>query len=380
MARLIPNALKRNSSRYRNSVMLTRHISDASNDTLCTLKSGEVEKVYVNFELNNILQQLIKTILKSLILTFMYSFVFSVKTLTTTFVVALLYTITTATENIGSSLLKDLVPSGYDKNTIVSPFSAETCLAMIRMGAGGKTSQELDKILNLSKSVLNVLPDNYHNELAKYVKAEHFKFANKIYVKNGQSINEDFKTLLAGKFFSSAENMDFSQTEKAAEAINEWVASTTGNTINNLEENLQPNTDLLLVSSVNFNGPWKTGFNANWTKPDKFYVDEDDNFVMVPMMKVRSYFRYGRQAAMNAGAILLPYREAGLSMLVVVPFRADGLDKVLTTMKSMDMPTFIETKVFQRKSIEFRMPKFKMNVTVNLKDSLKNVSIYSRPM
>lgn len=310
----------------------------------------------------------------------MYSFVFSVKTFITTFVVALLYTITTATENFGSSLLKDLVPSGYDQNVIVSPFSAETCLAMIRMGAGGKTSQELDKILNLSKSVLNVLPDNYHNELAKYVKGEHFKFANKIYVKNGQSINEDFKTLLAGKYFSSAENMDFSQTEKAAEAINEWVASTTGNIINNLEENLQPNTDLLLVSSVNFNGPWKTGFNANWTKPDKFYVDEDDNFVMVPMMKVRSYFRYGRQAAMNAGAILLPYREAGLSMLVVVPFRADGLDKVLTTMKSMDMPTFIETKVFQRKNIEFRMPKFKMDVTVNLKDSLKNVSIYSRPM
>ncbi|XP_061387845.1 antitrypsin-like [Musca vetustissima] len=274
----------------------------------------------------------------------------------------------------GSTILKEMVQTKYDKNVAVSPFAVETCLAMIRMGAERETAQNLDKVLNRTKNDLILMAETYHNKLKEYQNGKVFKLANKMYVTNKHPINKDFEAILSNQFFTNVENIDFTKTKETAETINQWVVSKTGNAIGNLE-NLKPITDLLLVSTVNFNGKWKTEFNEKWTKPDKFYIDENDNYIMLPMMKVRSYFRYGRQSAMNAGAILLPYQDSGLSMLIVVPFRADGLDKVVNTMKSLDMSSFVASSVFQRKRIEFRMPKFKVEFSGNLSESLKKLGL-----
>ncbi|XP_061394161.1 antitrypsin-like [Musca vetustissima] len=284
-------------------------------------------------------------------------------------------TIATFQGSFGSSLLKEVIQTKSAKNIAVSPLAVETCLAMIRMGAEGETAQNLDQVLNNTSKDFSFIIDTYHNELKKYTSSNVLKLANKMYVINKHPINKDFEAILSSQFFTNVENIDFKKTKETAETINHWVDSKTGNAIADLEENLKPTTDLLLVSTVNFNGKWKTEFNEKWTKPDKFYIDENDNYIMLPMMKVRSYFRYGRQSAMNAGAILLPYQDSGLSMLIVVPFRADGLDKVLNTMKSLDMPSFVANSVFQRKRIEFRMPKFKVEFSGNLSESLKKMGL-----
>ncbi|XP_073811638.1 antitrypsin-like [Musca autumnalis] len=304
----------------------------------------------------------------------------STKSCTSLCVVSLLFLLANAglsagVECFGGKLFNEIIHSNPGKNIVVSTFSIETCMAMLRMGADGNTAHELDKALNSTISELNTMAIGFQTKLKKYENSNSFKLANKIYVANEYPINQNFNTIISEQFLSNAENLDFTQTENAARAINEWLLAKTGNEINKLENSLSPATNMLLVSAAHFSGKWKIGFNETWTKLDKFYIDESDNVIMLPMMKVRSYFRYGRQSAMNAGAILLPYKDLGLSMLVVVPFRADGLQKVVQTMTTLDIPSFVETNVFQRKRIEFRMPKFKIDTKIDLNDSLKKIGI-----
>uniref|UniRef100_A0A1B0AB08 Serpin domain-containing protein n=1 Tax=Glossina pallidipes TaxID=7398 RepID=A0A1B0AB08_GLOPL len=176
-------------------------------------------------------------------------------------------------ENFGIKLYANLAASNRGKNLIFSPFSIQTCAAMARLGAEGSTATELDQGLNLVTDDLNAMADLYHSVLSQYEKSDILKIANKIYVQKDYEVQDEYNKLLSEKFFSKAEEINFSSNVEAAKAINSWVALKTNNRIQDLISagSLNSDTRLILLNAIHFKGEWVHKFPERSTRDKDFY-------------------------------------------------------------------------------------------------------------
>lgn len=246
------------------------------------------------------------------------------------------------------------------------------------MGAEGETAVQLDRGLSLTMMDMQSVADNYHSILSKYENSKILNIANTVYVMKDRELNGEYEEVLSQKFYSSAENIDFSKTENAVQTINSWASSKTANNIKNLvsSKNFNKNTRLLVLSAIHFNGTWSTGFPKELTMEDDFYLD-DNTTVKVQMMRVKSTFLIGNHDGLQATGILLPYKDCDLSMLILVPYATNGLVRLTDKLKYVDLSTTIKNTINMLVKADVRLPKFKGEFKIKLNDALTKVNKYN---
>ncbi|XP_023249741.1 rapamycin-insensitive companion of mTOR-like [Seriola lalandi dorsalis] len=100
-----------------------------------------------------------------------------------------------------------------------------------------------------------------------------------VFMDNRFKPHPDFLEVLKQSYFSEGFNVDFSKTTDSANTINTYVAEKTKGKIDNLVENLAPNTVLYLISYIYFKGKWQTPFDPKLTKEEDFNVAENTKVV-----------------------------------------------------------------------------------------------------
>uniref|UniRef100_A0A1I8MEJ9 Serpin domain-containing protein n=2 Tax=Musca domestica TaxID=7370 RepID=A0A1I8MEJ9_MUSDO len=286
-------------------------------------------------------------------------------------------TFKTALSQFGRKIFNEIQLSRNEQeNHILSPFAIQACLAMLRLGAEGKTAQELERGLNFPDMNIQNLASNYHTLLATYQQGVTLKIANKIYVKQNEELNKNYNDLLSQNFYTTAENIDFTKTKNATKIINDWIASKTDNMIENLisEDNITPFTKLYILSAIHFKGKWATAFPQESTTENYFYMDSK-HFTKVQMMKVRSQFKFGFIDELESSALLLPYKDSNLSMLIILPNAIDGLSKILKKLTNLKLADIISRNVKYSMSLDVHLPKFKAEFKIKLSDVLKKMGM-----
>lgn len=280
---------------------------------------------------------------------------------------------TDSLESFGVKLFTEIAKSNPQKNIVFSPFSIQTCMAMARMGAGGKTASEMDQSMGLTAVSEEELADKYFSILSQYENSNLLKIANKIYIKKNYEIQDKFNELLTTKFFSSAENIDFDDKVIAAKTMNNWVESKTNNLIKDLipADSLDRDTRLVLMNAIHFKGEWVHAFPARSTQEADFYIDET-NTVKVQMMYTTANFRYGDFPELDATALEMPYKNSDLSMLVILPNSRTGLVALEEKLKNTSLQDL--TSRMNSYKVVVRMPKFKAEFSIELKRVLEKVS------
>ncbi|XP_013104704.2 antitrypsin isoform X1 [Stomoxys calcitrans] len=281
---------------------------------------------------------------------------------------------TKSSENFAFRLASQLVKPNEKKNIIFSPFSIQTCLSMARMGATGQTAAEMDKGLGFPAVKEETLADKYFAILSQYANSNILKIANKIYVMKNYEVLTKFNDLLTQKFFSKAENIDFAQNTQAANNINSWVETKTNHLIKNLisPDLLNKDTRMVLLNAIHFKGEWVNSFPERNTKDKDFYLDEQ-NKVKVKMMHVRSRFRYGEFAELDATALEMRYKDSDLSMLVLLPKSRTGLAKLEEKLKSVSLNELAQKMYTTDVIVDF--PKFKTEFNVELSGVLQQLGM-----
>ncbi|XP_075167858.1 antitrypsin-like [Haematobia irritans] len=279
-------------------------------------------------------------------------------------------------DNFSRRVFDEVIRENNNENVIISPFSIEACLGMIRLGVEGETAIQMDRSLNIKVHNPHAIGDKFHSVLSKYKDNKIISFANKVYVAVQNEINEDFQEMLSTKFYSNAQNIDFSDNDNASDTINDWVSSETNGMINEIISpyDLDENTLLVLMSAISFNGKWKTAFDKVLTQEDDFYVDEN-TAIKVPMMQTQSTFTYGNLKDLEASAILLPYSDCDLAMLIILPDAIGGLQKLLHHLKALDLASLVRRRVNQSIKAEVRLPKFTADFKIELSDILKKLGM-----
>lgn len=104
------------------------------------------------------------------------------------------------------------------------------------------------------------------------------------------------------------ETVNFGESEKTANQINQWVESKTNSKIKDLikKDDVDSDTKVILVNALYFSGKFVNEFEKYATRKDKFYKTKDD-VSEVDMMQQTDFFEYYENEKLNTKFIRLPY-------------------------------------------------------------------------
>ncbi len=258
-------------------------------------------------------------------------------------------------------------------NLIFSPYSISTALAMTYAGARGETASQMEKTLRFALGQRRLHPamaDLVDDLNARGGKgAYELVVANRLWGQTGYRFLEPFLALNRTYYGAGLEQVDFARaTERARKTINDWVESRTREKIKDLLKQgvITPTTTLVLTNAIYFKGNWTSQFKKEHTRDAPFHVTPLKT-VDVPMMRQTAEF--GCTETEGLHILEMPYVGDELSMVVLLPKKADGLAEVEASLGRGSLKTWVSR--LQSRKVAVFLPKFKIEFGLDLVKTLK---------
>jgi len=267
--------------------------------------------------------------------------------------------------------------SSADGNLFFSPYSISSALAMTSAGARGNTAVQMARTLHLA-----LPPAQLHSAFADLTarlgaeavgpdkkKLYDLVVASALWGLKGYPYEKSFLDLLAKDYGAGLREMDFSGAPDAARnEINAWVSTQTNDRIKDLlaPGTIHTHTRLVLTNAIYFKGTWLTPFEKAQTADAPFQVFAGKT-ELVPLMSQQHGFQYMETAEMQA--VELPYAGNNLSMIVLLPRKADGLTALGKSLSRDNLDQW--TGQLRRRDVQLFLPRFKLTSQFELADTLK---------
>lgn len=271
--------------------------------------------------------------------------------------------------------------SAASGNLFYSPHSISSALAMTYAGARGATAQQMAQTLHfqLPNDRLHPAFNSLDLELARRGEGAkgkdgqgfRLKTVNALWGQKGYPFLPAFLDVLAQNYGAGMRVVDFSATEQARQAINQWVSDQTESRIKDLiaKGALDAATRLVLTNAIYFNAAWADPFDQQVTQDGPFNL-LDGSQVTVPMMKKTESFRYAQGDGYQA--IELPYDKRELSMVIVMP-TAGQWTKFESSLDAVSVASIVDK--LDDKRVTLSMPKFKVETSFLLADALQSLGM-----
>lgn len=263
-----------------------------------------------------------------------------------------------------------LAPDGGD--LFFSPYSVISAFGMTYAGAKGTTAGEMEKAL-LFSPLLHVSLDTLTQDLLSGAgkDSETLTTANRIWLHKGLKLHEDFAGTLRRSYGSTAAEVDFEKDpDGAKKEINSWVEGQTHDRIRDLIQKIEPDTQMILVNAIYFNGRWEEPFNEKRTQPKPFHVTASRT-KEVPMMQQNRRLLYGEVDGVKL--LRLPY-SGRLSMLLALP-QEGGMEGTLKALAENDKLFTRWVRSLSRHEVDLWLPKFRTESRYELKDVLAALGV-----
>lgn len=284
--------------------------------------------------------------------------------------------------------LYDESVSGADGNTLVSPVSVTTALAMTYAGARGETRTQMrgaltyaldDEALHDAFAALQRelsdrgdeidpgdLPSNYgpQDDPVPF----QLNLVNALWGQGDVPFRDEYLSIVESHYGSVFREVDYTADPKAARSeINDWVADRTDERITDLlpEGSIKRRTRLVLTNAMYFLANWQHPFQTETTE-DKPFTALDGSTIDVPMMSQEAMLPYA--AVDGAEAIDLPYVGTDVSMLVVLP--PEGEFEAYEASLDRGVLAGLVDALESREGT-LQLPRFEFDSPFALKDALK---------
>lgn len=248
-------------------------------------------------------------------------------------------------------------------NLFFSPYSVAAALGMMAGGARGETAEEFSRLLGVRRAM-------------RKAAGAHFEWidANALWVQREYKLQPDFVAKANREFDATVEAVDFSKDPGAASsAINDWTSKATRGKITRLVDSskLTPLTRLVLTNAIYFKAKWDLPFKEDFTEMQPFHGTSGTS--KVPLMLLTDHFAYAEDA--QAQLLELPYEGKGVSMLVLLPKKVDGLAALEKTLSASSLDAWLAKR--SSEEVTVWLPKFKLDYDVELKPALESLGLRS---
>lgn len=251
-----------------------------------------------------------------------------------------------------------------EENTLVSPMSVLSALAMTANGARGETRAQMEDVLGGSVEQLNgaLAGLGQENDSPLYL-------ANSIWFAEGGGItpNPDFLQINADYYRAGVFEAPFDQT--TVTDINRWVKEHTHGMVEEILKEIPRDTVMYLINALAFEGEWENPYQKEdvWQQA---FTDQEGKVQQVSMMhseeqlylrddQTQGFMKY-YQGGRYAFVALLPDKE--ISILDYV----EGLDGQQLK-ELLEDPTSVP--------VAATMPKFESEMEVDLVEVLKEMGM-----
>lgn len=275
------------------------------------------------------------------------------------------------TNDFNIDLIKSLT---VEKNYLISPYSIEVALNMLKEGADGNTLKEIEKILS----------DRKINDIS--IK-DRINIANAIFIKDTykNKIKKDYTNLLNTKYDSEILYDKF----KTPDVINNWVEDKTDGMIKKVVDQVDEDFALGLANAIAIDVEWASEFDCSQTIKDVFTKVNGKKINVEMMNATFSSNKYKYLETDDAKGIIIPYKsydpstgkvnydsDNNLEFIAILPnssveeyinnLTSDKLDELLSSSKSAS----------SKYEIKLLLPRFKYSYDAeNFKEALISMGI-----
>ena len=227
------------------------------------------------------------------------------------------------------------------------------------------------------------------NTLRQQIDPYELNIANALWGEQTFPFRQDFLTTLTTAYGAAAFPADFLHNpEREREQINQWVAQQTKERIKNIlaPGTITSDTRLVLANAIYFKGKWQDEFDKKDTQEAEFTRADQQKEKVELMSELYAHHRYVEllpDGTRNAPVLNqekfayevqpnpegfqlleLPYRGKSLSMIVVLPMKANGLPALEKQLTLANLNKWIDA--MQDSRVDIYLPKFKLETFYSL--------------
>ncbi|XP_053701464.1 protein Z-dependent protease inhibitor-like isoform X1 [Synchiropus splendidus] len=267
------------------------------------------------------------------------------------------------------------ISSYHDKNVFFSPLSVSTSFAALSAGAGGKTRREILAGLNLHLEQPDLMPELFRQLQENITRNGSLGMDQDMamFLKESFSVEQSFQQHMKTFFAAEVMSLNFSDSQESVRLINHFIQQKTDGRVKEMLSEVDPLTQLMLVSTIFFQGRWQKPFNPKFTEKKQFHIDSY-NIVDVPMMLLEDKFYNMEDNVLGARVLKLPYQE-GVSMLVLLPNKGVDYTVIDDEINAQRFLGWIQK--LEKFKLEVQMPKFVLEQSYLLHDLLPELGISS---
>lgn len=243
------------------------------------------------------------------------------------------------------------------ENTLVSPLSVYSALAMTAGGAEGRTLAQMEAVLGLGAG--DMAP-----WLEGYLSGTELKLANGIWFTDADVLELEEGFLESSRTDYRAEIRQAPMNQDTCDAINRWVSEKTEGMIPSILDEIPEDAMLYLVNALSFDAQWpKPYFEHQVT--DAIFTTEDGREQEMELMHSteRMYLETD-----TATGFIKPYKDSRYGFAVLLPKEGISLREALDAL-SGDMLSKLLTAP-QEAIVYAALPKFETEYEAELSDIL----------
>lgn len=168
------------------------------------------------------------------------------------------------------------------ENTLISPLSLWTALAMTANGARGETLAQMEEVFGMSVESMNSYLNTYVNQLPEG-EGYDLSLANGIWFKDDEkfSVEQDFLQFNAKCYGADAYKAPFD--DATLSEINQWVSDHTKGRVENILDKIDKDEVMYLVNALTFDGEWQNIY-TDMQVQDGIFITEAQTEKQVKMM------------------------------------------------------------------------------------------------
>ncbi len=279
----------------------------------------------------------------------------------------------------------DVVKSTIVKgdNYISSPLSLYSALSLLSNAASGDTLEELNNVLGFSNEELNKLMYLYQLSCNSWEGDDIIRFGNSVWLNGdmGFELNDNYRDIVTSYYNSDIYTESFLDKDNTIDKMNDWVEEHTNGAIKDLfdEDNISEATTFVLTNALAFDDRWAFEYSVNNGIERKF--NNYDGTVVKTLMMSSTEEKYWEDG--KATGIYKSLLNGGYVVLVL-PNEDVDIYEYINDMPNDFFTTFEDNCIFRtnetEKTVEehytkLTLPKFKYDVTLDLKEALINMGI-----
>jgi serpin B len=155
--------------------------------------------------------------------------------------------------------------------------------------------------------------------------------------------------------------------------VNGWVRRQTEGKIEKIVDEILPGEVLAILNAVYFKATWQSGFRRSDTRDADFQVSRSVA-ARVPTMHQEGDFAMLMRP--DYQAIRLPYRNAALAMVIVMPNDVDGATKLVRDLDADALADLFNALTTARAGkVELALPRFTARFKASLNEALATAGI-----